>query len=92
MALKNVWTTQVRDMKLYYQDSNGSWHVVTDSKMERQTIFHFIAKANTYYIEISGEPAPGCKHDSSTNWFAVAPDGTIDERPHAYSSKPSCSL
>lgn len=34
----------------------------------------------------------GCTHDSDTNWFAVEPDGTIDERPLIGSSKPSCSL
>lgn len=92
-ALKNVWTTQERDMVLYFKDSDGTWYSLTaKNKIERQTIFHFMTEADTYFIKISGSPASGCKHDDSTNWFAVEPDGTIDERPHANSAKPSCSL
>lgn len=93
IALKNVCVTQVRDIRLYYQKPNGDWYYVyVKEKKENQTIGHFYPTTNTYYIRISGEAAPGCTHDSDTNWFAVEPDGTIDERPLIGSSKPSCSL
>ena len=93
VVLKNVWSSQVRDIRLCYQTANGEWRYVTPPyKTERQTVFHFIPTVSKYYIEISGEPSPGYKHDSSTNWFAVAPDGTIDERPLVGSKKPYCSL
>lgn len=50
-ALKNVWTTQVRDMTLYYRDSDGTWwYISAKNKIERQTIFHFMTEADTYYI------------------------------------------
>lgn len=92
-ALKNVWTSQVRDIRLYYQKSNGEWRVVSaKEKLERQTIFHFIPEVSTYYIEISGNAVSGYAHDSATNWFAVEKDGAIDERPHIGSPKPYCSL
>lgn len=92
-ALKNVWSDQIRDMRLYYQTSNGTWrYMEVIEKVSGQTIFHFIPTATTYYIEISGEPAPGHSHSSDTNWFAVERDGTIDERPLPYSNNPSCAL
>ncbi len=92
-ALKNVWGSQVRDIRLYYQAADGTWrYIQAKEKISGQTIFHFVPTVNTYYIEISGEPAPGYKHNSDTNWFAVVPDGTIDERPFPSSNNPSCAL
>lgn len=92
-ALKNVLASQVRDIRLYYQTSDGTWrYIQANQKISGQTIFHFMPTVNTYYIEISGEPAPGYKHKSDFNWFAVVPDGTIDERPLPYSNNPSCAL
>lgn len=94
-VLKNVWLGQVRNMRVYYKKADGNWYTwtVTESeKKERQSIAHFTPKADVYYLEISGKPTAGYKHDSATNWFAVEPDGRIDERPLPGSSKPWCSL
>lgn len=93
VALKNVWSDQIRDIHLYYQDSNGKWYYPDPpEKVSGQTIFHFVPTTTTCYFEISGEPAPGHSHSSRTNWFAVERDGTIDERPLPYSNNPSCAL
>ncbi len=92
-ALKNVWSDQIRDMRLYYQTSNGTWkYLEAPEKVSGQSIFHFVPTVTTYYIEISGEPAPGHAHSDRVNWFAVERDGTIDERPLPYSNNPSCAL
>lgn len=92
--LKNVYTSQVRDLRLYYQKSDGSWWYKYPTTKDRgQSIFHFTAEYSTYYARISGDYAPGeTDFDTAYNWFAVERDGTIDERLLPYDSKPSHAL
>lgn len=92
-VLKNVWSNQIRDLRLYYQKSDGSWwYKHPRSKDRGQSIMHFTAEYNTYYIRISGSTAPGYTDGSGVNWFAVERDGTIDERLLPYDSKPAHAL
>lgn len=93
-VLKNVWTSQTRDIRLYYQKSDGSWwYKYPTNKYEGQSLFHFTAEYNTYYVRISGDNAPGqTEFDDAFNWFAVERDGTIDERLLPYDPKPSHAL
>lgn len=93
VVLKNVWTDQTRDIRLYYMEDDGKWYYWhPTSKVGRQSLFHFTPDKTTYYIRISGSPAPGCSHTSSANWFAVERDGTIDERLLPYDENPSHAL
>lgn len=93
IVLKNVWLDQVRDIRVYYQESDGSWYYwYPTQKKERQSIFHITTTTNQYYIRITGSAAPGYTFTDTPNWFAMERDGTIDERAHVGDPNPYCSL
>lgn len=92
--LKNVGTNEIRDMRLYFQKEDGSWwYKYPTEKYKGQSLFHFIPEYTTYYIRLSGSPAPGYDFTCGMAcWFAVERDGTIDERLLPYDPKPSHAL
>lgn len=93
VVLKNVWTDQIRDIRLYYKHDDGTWHYWYPTSKDRgQSLFHITPDKTTYYIRISGSPAPGHNHTKDANWFAVERDGTIDERLLPYDKNPSHAL
>ena len=93
VVLKNVWTDHVRDIRVYYRNTNGTMvYTEPTSKKDGQSIFHVLIPGEECYIRITGSAAPGHTFDNSPNWFAMELDGRIDERAHVGDPKPYCSL